>query len=60
MVETAITFDDVLLIPAYNHPQSRRIVDTSMTDKSGKLTLKLPSNCPGKERQAGGSLQYSS
>ncbi|MEI6591690.1 MAG: guanosine monophosphate reductase [Holophagaceae bacterium] len=42
MVETAITFDDVLLIPAYNHHQSRRIVDTSMTDKSGKLTLGLP------------------
>ncbi len=42
MPETAITFDDVLLIPAYNHHQSRRIVDTSMTDKSGKLTLQLP------------------
>jgi IMP dehydrogenase len=42
MVETAITFDDVLLIPAYNHHESRRIVDIGMTDKSGKLTLQLP------------------
>lgn len=38
----AITFDDVLLIPAYNHHESRRIVDISMKDKSGKLSLKLP------------------
>ena len=42
MPETAITFDDVLLIPAYNHHESRRIVDIGMTDKSGKLTLELP------------------
>jgi IMP dehydrogenase len=42
MPETAITFDDVLLIPAYNHHESRRIVDTGMTDKSGKLKLELP------------------
>ncbi len=42
MPETAITFDDVLMIPAYNHHESRRIVDISMTDKSGKLTLDLP------------------
>ena len=42
MPETAITFDDVLLIPAYNHHESRRLVDTSMTDKSGKLRLELP------------------
>ncbi|MBK8792805.1 MAG: guanosine monophosphate reductase [Holophaga sp.] len=42
MPETAITFDDVLLIPAYNHHESRRIVDIGMTDKSGKLTLGLP------------------
>lgn len=38
----AITFDDVLLIPAYNHYESRRLVDISVTDRSGKLTLKLP------------------
>ena len=42
MSETAITFDDVLLVPAYNHHESRRIVDTGMTDKSGKLKLELP------------------
>ena len=42
MPETAITFDDVLLIPAYNHHESRRIVDTGMTDKTGKLRLELP------------------
>ena len=42
MPETAITFDDVLLIPAYNHHESRRIVDVTMTDKSGKLKLELP------------------
>lgn len=38
----AITFDDVLLVPAYNHYESRQHVDTSMTDRSGKLTLRLP------------------
>ena len=42
MPETAITFDDVLLVPAYNHHESRRIVEIGMTDKSGKLTLELP------------------
>lgn len=40
--QSAITFDDVLLIPAYNHYDSRRLVDISMTDKSEKLTLSLP------------------
>jgi len=38
----AITFDDVLLVPAYNHWESRRVVDISMHDRSGKLTLGLP------------------
>ena len=42
MPETAITFDDVLLVPAYNHHESRRIVDIGMTDKTGKLTLQVP------------------
>lgn len=42
MKHTAITFDDVLLVPAYNHYESRRLVSTSMTDKTGKLTLDLP------------------
>jgi IMP dehydrogenase len=38
----AFTFDDVLLVPAYNHYESRQHVDTSVTDRSGKLTLELP------------------
>jgi len=38
----SITYDDVLLVPSYNHWESRRVVDISMTDKSGKLSLKLP------------------
>ena len=38
----AITFDDVLLVPAYNHHESRRLVETSVTDRMGKLTLELP------------------
>lgn len=38
----AITFDDVLMIPAYNHYESRRLVDISMVDKTNKLRLKLP------------------
>jgi len=38
----ALTYDDVLLVPSYNHWESRRVVDISMTDKSGKLSLDLP------------------
>lgn len=38
----AITFDDVLLVPAYNHHESRRIVDTTVSDRLHKLTLPLP------------------
>lgn len=38
----AITFDDVLLVPAYNHHESRRIVDTTVSDRLHKLTLSLP------------------
>jgi IMP dehydrogenase len=38
----AITFDDVLLVPAYNHHESRRVVDISMTDRLGRLHLDLP------------------
>lgn len=41
-MKEAITYDDVLLVPSYNHYESRRIVDISVTDKSNKLTLKLP------------------
>jgi IMP dehydrogenase len=42
MNHTAITFDDVLLIPAYNHHESRRIVDISNNDRISKLHLDLP------------------
>ena len=38
----AITYDDVLLVPSYNHWESRRVVDTSITDKSGKLSVGIP------------------
>ena len=38
----AITFDDVLLIPSYNHHESRRIVEIGVTDRQGLLTLGLP------------------
>ena len=38
----AITYDDVLLVPSYNHWESRKVVDISVTDKSGKLSLELP------------------
>src|SRR3990167_7321475 len=42
MQQTAITFDDVLMVPAYNHYESRRFVDTKITDRTDKLTLALP------------------
>ncbi|MCX7115095.1 MAG: guanosine monophosphate reductase [Gammaproteobacteria bacterium] len=42
MTTAAITFDDVLLIPAYNHYESRRVVNIGMTDRLSKLTLSLP------------------
>jgi len=42
MTEFAITFDDVLLVPAYNHHLSRKDVDISMVDKTGRLQLDLP------------------
>ncbi len=38
----ALTFDDVLLVPAYNHYDSRQDVDISVTDRTGKLSLGLP------------------
>jgi IMP dehydrogenase len=38
----AITYDDVLLVPSYNHWESRKVVDISMTCKTGKLSLDLP------------------
>ncbi|WED43054.1 guanosine monophosphate reductase [Legionella cardiaca] len=42
MNNQAITFDDVLLVPAYNHHESRRVVNIGMTDRLAKLTLQLP------------------
>jgi len=38
----AITYDDVLLVPSYNHWESRKVVNISVTDKTGKLFLALP------------------
>ena len=42
MGSNAITYDDVLLVPSYNHYESRRMVETKVTDQTGKLTLDLP------------------
>lgn len=42
IMNRAITFDDVLLVPAYNHWESRQVVDVSMADRSGMLSLDLP------------------
>ena len=42
MTTQAITFDDVLLVPSYNHHESRRVVETTSTDRLGKLSLDLP------------------
>lgn len=42
MTDQAITFDDVLLVPSYNHHESRRIVQTANTDRLEKLSLNLP------------------
>lgn len=42
MERQALTYDDVLLVPAYNHYESRRVVDLSVTDRTGKLRLQLP------------------
>lgn len=38
----ALTYDDVLMVPSYNHWESRRIVDISSQCKTGKLSLELP------------------
>ena len=42
MTTTAITYDDVLLVPAYNHHESRRVVNISNRDRLGKLELDVP------------------
>jgi IMP dehydrogenase len=38
----AFTYDDILMVPSYNHWESRRVVDISMRCKTGKLFLDLP------------------
>jgi IMP dehydrogenase len=38
----ALTYDDILLVPSYNHWESRKVVDISMRCKTGKLALDLP------------------
>ena len=38
----AFTYDDILLVPSYNHWESRKVVDISMTCKKGRLSLELP------------------
>jgi IMP dehydrogenase len=38
----AYTYDDILLVPSYNHWESRKVVDISMRCKTGKLKLDLP------------------
>jgi IMP dehydrogenase len=41
-MEESITYDDIVLVPAYNHYASRQLVDISVTDRTGRLTLALP------------------
>jgi len=41
-MKQAMTYDDVLLVPSYNHYESRKMVDISVSDRSHKLMLKLP------------------
>jgi IMP dehydrogenase len=38
----SFTYDDVLLVPAYNHWESRKVVDISIRDRTEKLALGLP------------------
>jgi len=38
----AFTYDDILMVPSYNHWESRKVVDISMTCKTGKLSLEVP------------------
>jgi IMP dehydrogenase len=39
---SALTYDDILLVPSYNHWESRRTVDISNRSRTGKLALDLP------------------
>ncbi len=38
----AFTYDDILMVPSYNHWESRKVVDISMKCKTGKLFLEVP------------------
>ena len=38
----AFTYDDILLVPSYNHWESRKVVDISMACKRDMLRLDLP------------------
>jgi IMP dehydrogenase/GMP reductase len=38
----AFTHDDILMVPSYNHWESRTVVDISMKCKTGKLFLQVP------------------
>ena len=38
----AFTYDDILMVPSYNHWESRKAVDISVKCKMGKLSLALP------------------
>src|SRR5262245_34933035 len=42
MERQALTYDDVLLVPSYNHYESRREVSLAMTDRTGQLSVELP------------------
>ena len=38
----AFTYDDILMVPSYNHWESRKVVDISLRCKKCKLSLELP------------------
>ena len=38
----ALTYDDVLLVPSYNHWESRKVVDTRVSDRTGILNVEIP------------------
>jgi IMP dehydrogenase len=42
MERQALTYDDVLLVPSYNHYESRREVSLAMIDRTGQLSVELP------------------
>ncbi len=41
-MKQAFTYDDVLLVPSYNHYESRKLVTLEVKDRTAKLTLSLP------------------